>query len=683
MGIEAQGLGSGLDIAGLVTQLVSAERAPHDNRLLRREGELTADISALGTFKSDVQGLQTSLSALASATTFESRVAASSDPKLLTATAGAGAPAGSFDIAVTSLATRQSLAVRHEFSAITESVGTGILTFTLGTTGYNAHESDSTQDGYTSFAAQAGKASVSVTVDNTNNTLQGVRDAINNSNVGVTAAIVNNGSGFQLTLTSDKSGAENSVRIVVDDAGDGNDTDANGLSRLAFNNDGSVGASRVQQTVSASDAAFSVNGLALTSSSNEVSNVIGGLSFSLLGTTSSLEKITVTDNTAAIKSAVTAFVAGYNAYATSLTAMTQYNATTDVAGTLVGDFTVASTSRRIKEILDSKAQGVTAELASLSQLGIRTSAAGTLTLNEATLNSALQDNFDDVKAIFLDAAKPSVGSGLEVMTLPATRSPASYPVEISSLATSGSKTSGNLTVPLTVGSTTDEFVLKVDGTASNTITLANQAYASLASLATELQTKINADELLRAAGKSAVVSVEGASIKIESLTVGSTSTIELNNVSGHTTVATLGLDEAGSSNATDLVGTINGVSGTAVGNVLTAASGNAAAGLSVTAYSTQGGNLTISHGIANRLDAFLTGILGVSSPLDSRISTLQKGAADIVDERAALEVRIEKIEARYKRQFTNLDILLNQLTSTGSFIADQLANIPVPGKPTK
>ena len=131
------------------------------------------------------------------------------------------------------------------------------------------------------------------------------------------------------------------------------------------------------------------------------------------------------------------------------------------------------------------------------------------------------------------------------------------------------------------------------------------------------------------------------------------------------------------------MGPINGVSGTAVGNVLTAASGNAAAGLSVTAYSTQGGNLTISHGIANRLDAFLTGILGVSSPLDSRISTLQKGAADIVDERAALEVRIEKIEARYKRQFTNLDILLNQLTSTGSFIADQLANIPVPGKPTK
>ena len=223
----------------------------------------------------------------------------------------------------------------------------------------------------------------------------------------------------------------------------------------------------------------------------------------------------------------------------------------------------------------------------------------------------------------------------------------------------------------------------MDGTTSNTITLTNGQYADLAALATELQTKINADASLRTSGKSAAVSVQGSAIKIESGSVGSASTIELNNASGHTTVGTLGFDEAASTNATDLVGSIDGISGTAVGNVLTAASGSRAAGFSVTAFSTQGGNAHVSNGIASRLDAFLTDILGINSSLDSRISTLQEGTADIVKERAALEARLETIEARYKRQFTNLDILLNQLQDTGTFVADQLANIPVPGKPRK
>lgn len=683
MGIEAQGLGSGLDIAGLVTQLMSAERAPHEQRLLRRDAAITADISALGTFKSDLQGLRTSLSALTAAETFDSLVATSSDSKLITATADVAASAGTFDIAVTSLATRQSLAVRHEFSTITETVGTGTLTFTLGATTYSAHESDSTQDVYGGFVAQAGKSSVSVTIDDSNNTLVGVRDAINNANVGATAAIVNNGSAYQLTLTGMDSGSQSSLQIVVDDTGDGNDSDANGLSRMAFNSDGSIGASRVQQTVGASDADFSVNGLTLSSASNEVTDAIDGLSFSLLGTTSKTEQITVTDNSPAIQSAVNTFVDSYNNYVTSLSTLTQYNATTNLAGPLLGDFTVAATSRQIREIIDGKARGAVGELTSLSQLGIRTASNGTLTVDTVKLNAALKDNFEDVRAIFSYVAKPSSGSGLKVNTLPTNRDVASYQVEISSLATSGSKTGSNLSVPVTIGSGTDAFVIKLDGTASDTITLTNQAYASLAALATELQTKINADQALRASGKSAVVSVEGSAIKIQSGSVGSKSTVELNNVAGHTTVANLGFNEAASSNATDLVGTINGAVGTAEGNVLTAPSGDAAAGLSVTAYSTQGGSITTSNGVASLLDDFLGNSLSASSSLDSRIGALQRGAADITDERAALELRFASIEARYKRQFTNLDILLNRLENTSSFVADQLANIPVPGKPTK
>ena len=112
-------------------------------------------------------------------------------------------------------------------------------------------------------------------------------------------------------------------------------------------------------------------------------------------------------------------------------------------------------------------------------------------------------------------------------------------------------------------------MLTVDGTASGTITLASGSYASLSALATELQTKVNADATLRAAGKAVTVSVSGDDIEIRSNSVGSSSTVAVADAGSDTTLAAIGLSAATATNGTDLVGTIDGV-GVASGNVLPA-----------------------------------------------------------------------------------------------------------------
>ena len=96
-----------------------------------------------------------------------------------------------------------------------------------------------------------------------------------------------------------------------------------------------------------------------------------------------------------------------------------------------------------------------------------------------------------------------------------------------------------------------------------------------------------------------------------------------------------------------------------------------------------GGIIVVSQGLGNQLDLLLDGMLGSNNTLDSRIDSLQDRITDVADERVALQLRLDMVEARYRRQFNALDALLNEMTSTGSFVSQQLANIPIPGKSKK
>ena len=87
---------------------------------------------------------------------------------------------------------------------------------------------------------------------------------------------------------------------------DGNNSDAAGLSRLAY--DPQNGADQLTLAQSAANAQATINGIAVSSASNTLSGVIGGITFTLGKTTTQPVSVNVTANTAAIQSNVSGFV---------------------------------------------------------------------------------------------------------------------------------------------------------------------------------------------------------------------------------------------------------------------------------------------------------------------------------------------------------------------------------------
>ena len=370
--LTATGLGSGLDVNGLVSQLVSSERAVSDLQLNRQETKLNSKFSALGSLKSSLGGFKSALSGLNTLSSFDLKTASSSDSSIFTAAANTDAIASSYSIAVSQLATSHSLASSGFADSDESVIGTGTITIRRGTTDYVPGT-----DTYNSFSLNPESTAATITIDSNNNTLEGVMTAINDADTGINASIINDGSGFRLLLSSELTGAENSLEISVGDD-DGNNTDTSGLSRLAFN----AAATNLEQTNSAADANFTINGLAIASASNEVDSAIPGVALSLKQTTVSAVQLTVEANTSSVMSGVNSFIAGYNSYIGTANALSSYDQENDVAAALLGDFTLRSIGGQVDSIVRNSVAGLAGSITNLSELGITTTAAGTLTLNK-------------------------------------------------------------------------------------------------------------------------------------------------------------------------------------------------------------------------------------------------------------------------------------------------------------
>lgn len=233
---------SGLDVNSIVTQLMAVERQPL-TKLNTQEASYQAKLSAFGTLNGAVSTFQSSVLGLSSPSLFQALKATPSDTTVFSASAASTAAAGSYTLDVISLAQAQKLVAAGQTSS-TAAIGTGAtttLTFDFGTisggtyTAYNpATNTGGTYAGST-FTSN-GSGLKTVTINGTNNSLQGIRDAINAAAIGVTAAIVNDGSGtpYRLTLTSSNMGVSNSMNISV--SGDAT------ISNLLTNNPGTVAA---------------------------------------------------------------------------------------------------------------------------------------------------------------------------------------------------------------------------------------------------------------------------------------------------------------------------------------------------------------------------------------------------------------------------------------------------------
>jgi flagellar hook-associated protein 2 len=362
------GLVTGLDTQSIIDAMVKVERVPID-RLQTREVGFQDKISSLQALNTLLKTLQDEAQTLKDTTDpLLGRVATSQNEGVATVTASDDASIGSFSLEVTALAKAQSLATAAGRFADADSatVGTGTLTLSVG----------------------AGSP-VDLTIDSSNNTLDGIRDAINAADIGVTASIVNDGgaSPYRLVITSNSSGVSNSVTLSVSDDGDGNDADDAGLSQL-------INAS-LDEVQAPSDAQIVVNGISVSSPTNTVTDAIPGATLEIKATTSgSPVEITVTESTSKLEKALRSFVDSFN----EIKKYDVLQNNLDSPGPLAGDFTLRSVSSRLASfVLGFGAYGNN-DIRALSDIGVRMGKGGQLEFDASTFQDALQHDRASVES---------------------------------------------------------------------------------------------------------------------------------------------------------------------------------------------------------------------------------------------------------------------------------------------
>ena len=670
-GISSPGIGSGLNVNSIVSALMTVESQPI-NLLNQQEQSYQTKLSAYGSMTAALSSFQNSVASLTSQSTFQTLSATPSDTTVLTASAANTASTGNYSINVSTLAQAQTLVASGQTST-TAAIGTGTsttLTFSFGTT-TGATNTQGVYGSGTSFTQDPTQGTKTVTIDSSNNSLQGIADAINAANIGVTASIVNDGSStpYRLELTS-STGASHSMEIAVS-----GDTTLYNL--LNYNPTQAAGSGQnMTQTAAGQDAALTVNGLSITSPTNTVSSAISGVTLNLLKTGTS--SLSVTNDASSVATAVQSFVTAYNTLHGTLSPLTAYDSTTQQGGPLLGDYTAMSVQTQLSGILVSTVPGLSgnSSITTLGQLGISLNKDGTLSLNNATLQSAISSNLSDIAGMFASVGK-TTDSLVNYVSSTSNTQPGSYAVDVSQLATQGKSVGNvNLNSGLTITSgVNDKLSLTLDGISSSE-TLPAGTYTS-SQLATLVQTAINGDTAFSSAGSSAAVSVDPATgyMTITSNRYGSASSVAIANTGAGAALMGTSTSTAG----VDVAGTIDGIAATGSGQNLTGLAGTPTDGLTLQISGGSLGNrgtINYSQGYATGLSNAITGILSNSGQIASATSGINSQITDIKNQITAMNAHLAMVQQNYMSQFTALDVLMGTMQSTSSYLTQQLANLP-------
>lgn len=649
-----------LDINSIVSQLMTVERRPVA-KLDTKEAVFQAKLSAFGSLKGAVSSFQSALQGLSNASSFQALKATSSDTTTFSASATSAAVAGTYSLEVTSLAQAQKLVAAGQTSS-TDAIGTGAsttVTFDFGTiSGGSLNNGVYTGATFTS----SGNGTKSITIDSSNNSLQGIRDAINAAGMGVTATIINDGSNapYRLALSADNNGVSNSMKITVSG-------DAAVDNLLAHD---PAGTQNLSETVAAQNASFKVNGVAVSKTSNTVSDVIQGVTLTLHKATTSAATLTVARDTASISSSISSFVKTYNDLSKTLKDLSAYDASTQKGAILQGDATVRSLHTQLRGILNTAVVGTSGGLTKLSDVGVSFQKDGTLKLDQNKLDSAIASNFGDIAGLFASVGK-ATDSLVSFSSATSSTKAGNFAVNVTQLATKGTSVgsaAANTTISAGVN---DALELTVDGVSAS-IVLASGTYTA-ATLAAEVQSKINSVKALSDAGISVGVTESAGVLTITSAAYGSASTVAVTGGNGMADLMGTPTESAGM----DVAGSIGGVAATGSGQVLKVSSGELQ-GLSIIisggALGARG-TLNYSIGYASTLNTWANSILASDGMIASRADGISKSIADINKQRAALETRLINIENRYRAQFTALDVMLSNMNQTSTYLTQQLANI--------
>jgi flagellar hook-associated protein 2 len=383
-GLSSPGIGSGLDVNSIVTSLVAVERQPI-TQLQTKAAAIQTKLSSFGLLQSYTSNVRDIADKLSQASFWNATTATTTDGGSVGVTSTATAAAGSYLVNVTQLAKAQNLASKP-YAATTTSVGTGTLHIEIG----------AWDDALTTFTPDASKTAIDISVAAGQDSLDAIKTQINAAKAGVSASVLTDATGSRLVLTSTSTGAQSAVRITATDD-DGVNTDAAGLSALAFNPPAAAG--QMSQTQAAKNTAATINGLAVSSATNTLSNVISGVTLNLNRETTSAVTINVAQDIGSIKKAIGDFAKAYSDISGYIGAQTKYDATTKKAAALQGDRPTLTLQSNLRSLF-SDSSSASLVYARLSDVGLEVQTDGSLKVNDSKLSAALAANPGEVAKLF-------------------------------------------------------------------------------------------------------------------------------------------------------------------------------------------------------------------------------------------------------------------------------------------
>jgi flagellar hook-associated protein 2 len=659
--VSSLGVGQ-FDVASISKALAEADVASKRQYLTDKQTAAQGKMAGFDLLSNALNTIKSNLDSFRSTSTFNALTASSSDSSALGVSLSGKATAGSYEVVVSQRAQAQTLAtlgVSSKYAAL----GEGTLSLTVG------------------------GSTKSITVDSSNNTLEGLKGAINAAGLPVNASIVNDGSGYRLVLASQQTGAANSISISTLDS-DGNDTDASGLSQFAFGG----GTNNMVQTIAAQDAVFSVNGLSLTSATNNVSGVIDGVSLNLNKAQPGVPvSVTIKADTASVVDKVQGFVDDMNAMREVIKYLGSFSKDLEdpTKGSLRGEQGLRSLENNLRSFMQFRSSDGGA-VQTMADIGIKSNLDGTYSLDSTKLTAALSSNPNAVGNLFsanmVTSDNQVTYKGSSDKTVAGT-----YALTVNQIAKQalylGDTAAGLATDTITINAGDNSFTLAVGGTETNTLTLAAGTY-SRDELSRLLQTAINNDANLKAKGESVQVSFDATNNRFQLATdkFGSASTINFTSVSaGLSTNLGLasGSGATGSYAGQDVVGAlekdgnfysfIGAGQDVKINSFLPGAPKDLEFSIAGTATGSRG-DITFQRGFAAQLTKSITDMMNKDNgAIGASISQLAKRDADYTEKLKEVDARYERALARYTQQFSLVNSTISGLNSLRDSLSSSLA----------
>lgn len=666
MGLSSLGVGSGLDANALVQSLMKAEQVPL-NTLNTKKVDLSSKLTAFEQVKNNLAQFQSAISSLSSSDSFKNYNLSSNDNSYVSSTLSGRPVPGMYVIELNQLAQSQKL-ISQGMASVDSAIGSGTISFSFGTI-----SGGTLSNGVYSGAGfvNNGIASKSITIDASNNTLAGLRNAINAAGIGVTASIVNDGSSspFRLVLTNTQTGQAQSMKISI--SNETNDSAA--LSSLLTYDPTDNQSQHMAQARIAQDARFNLDGITISKPTNTVTDAIEGVTLSLNKiNTGNPSSVYITKDTSTLSTNLSNLVKQYNSLVSFLNTQSNFDTTTKKGAVLWGESSLRSIKNQIRSTLISSVPQGTGTYTALNQLGISFQKDGTLLLDSTKLQSALSNNFDDVAKLFAptgsstDAQLSFVSGGTKTKT-------GTYNIAISQLASQGTLL-GSGSAGLSVADGSNTLTVNLNGV-SSTITLPVTTYSSAEALAAELQSKINGYAGFSSLGYTVQVIVVDGKLKLISNRFGSSSSISLTGVAASNLLGGNGTSTIGS----NLVGTINGITANSSGQSLVGASDSDSEGLTIKVSggaTGSRGTVSYSNGIANTLNQMITSFTASTGLINSRTDGINASIKKLDTDISKMQDKLTKLQKYYEQKFSSLDTIMSNLNNTSNSLTQQLAALP-------